>query len=161
MKEITQTYENPNGCEPAAALPNHFGAILGFVHDKAPEGAAVIRLELQAGHCNLQGLVHGGVLMSLLDATGLWAGVPKDQTLPRSATVGMNCSFLKSVKLTEATALRAEASVTKQGRSLYFATISIFDEPNNNLIATAQGIYSSGRTPIRQPDAISPRTTFK
>ncbi|WP_158238226.1 PaaI family thioesterase [Pollutimonas nitritireducens] len=127
------------------AKPN-FGAILGFIHEEAPNERAMVRLDVQSEHCNLRGMVHGGVLMSLMDATGLWAGVPKGEAVPSAATVSLNCSFLRGAKRGETTSLRAEALVTKRGRALHFASVSVYGMPQNTLLATGQGIYSWGAT---------------
>ncbi len=125
-----------------SASGSHFGMILGFVHDEAPNERAVIRLDLHRGHCNVRGMVHGGVLMSLMDAAGLWAGVQKGDAMPSVATMGLNCSFLRGARFGEVTSLRAEASVTKRGRSIHFASIAVYSMPENIVVATGQGIYS-------------------
>lgn len=124
----------------------HFGAILGFVHEDAPAQRAVITLVVRPEHCNRKGTVHGGVLMSLIDAAGLWAGVEKGVVLPSVSTAGLNCSFLRGAS-SDTTSLRAEAEVTKRGRSTHFASISVYGLPERKLLATGQGIYSWSAPP--------------
>ncbi|CAP41569.1 MULTISPECIES: PaaI family thioesterase [Alcaligenaceae] len=148
---MTQEHRGIEGIENEANEDRpHFGAILGFVHEQAPEGQAVIELVVRPEHCNRRGVIHGGVLMSLIDAAGLWAGVEKNEGLPSAATVGLNCSFLRGAKLGATTSLRAEAAVTRRGRSIHFASVSVYSLPENNLVATGQGIYSWSASP--KPD---------
>lgn len=135
-RQESKTQSEDNSAE------QHFGAILGFVHEETPNERAVIRLDVQCEHCNVRGMIHGGVLMSLMDATGLWAGVPEGQTVPSVATVSLNCSFLRGAKRGETMSLRAEALVTKRSRALHFASVSVYGMPQNALLATGQGIYS-------------------
>lgn len=131
----------------------HFGAILGFVHEEGLPQRAVITLAVRSEHCNLRGMVHGGVLMSLIDAAGLWAGVDKGDRIPSVATAGLNCSFLLGAKLGVTTSLRAEAEVTRRGRTTHFASVSVYGLPGRTLLATGQGIYS-WRSPARGLPAV-------
>lgn len=128
----------------------HFGAVLGFEHLASEEGTAVIELNVRQEHCNLHGSVHGGVVMSLADAAGLWAGAPKDGSVPGAATASLNCNFLRGARFGQITSLRAEGRVTKRGRSMYFSSISVLAFPGGDLIASGQGVY--GITQSR-PDA--------
>lgn len=129
--------------------PN-FGELLGMRLVERSEGMAVFELDLREEHCNLYGSVHGGVVMAMLDACGLWAGASNSEegasAPPRAATAAMNCNFLRAARLEETSRLRATAQVTRQGRSMYFASITLHAHPVGRLIATAQGVYgvSSG-----------------
>lgn len=124
-----------------AELP-HFGATLGFEHIDSPEGMAIIEIKLKQEHCNRQGTVHGGVLLSLMDTAGLWANAPADGSMPAAATASLNCNFLRGARLAKVASLRAESQVTKRGRAIYFSTVSVYACPGEELIATGQGVFS-------------------
>lgn len=124
--------------------PN-FGAMLGMRLVERAEGHAVFELDLREEHCNLLGSVHGGVVMAMLDACGLWAGPSPEgagaSTAPRAATAALNCNFLRAARLADTTLLRATAHVTRRGRSMYFSSIELHGHPDGQLLATAQGVY--------------------
>src|SRR5690606_39345384 len=52
-----------------------FADVLGFRQVQWEEGRAVLELELRPYHLNLAGVIHGGVLMSLLDIVCAQAGL--------------------------------------------------------------------------------------
>ena len=120
----------------------HFGTILGLEYLQAPAGNSHVELHIRKKHCNLHGTVHGGVIMSLLDVAGLRAGVPVGTAQVSAATVSINCNFLSAARHGEATSLMAKATVTKQGKSLFFSTISAYEMPSGKVIASGTGIYS-------------------
>ena len=141
------------------AAKRYFGAVLGFEHVPSQEGTAVIELKVQEDHCNLHGSVHGGVLMSLMDAAGLWAGAQKDGAqkngaVPAAVTASINCNFLRGARFGQIVSLRAEGQVTKRGRSMYFSSISVYAVPGGDLIASGQGVY--GIVPPRPQPAMIP-----
>jgi uncharacterized protein (TIGR00369 family) len=78
----------------AAARPTFWG-FLGCELVSAGEDKAVIALQVRPEHLNLAGIVHGGVLASLLDnAMGLVAilACPGERTV----TTGLNVHYLQS-----------------------------------------------------------------
>ena len=83
----------------------HFGDVVGIEHREAPPGTSVLELRLLQQHCNRHGTVHGGVLMTLLDAAGMWAGAAPGE-IATGATVSMSCSFLRAVPLSKFDTLR-------------------------------------------------------
>ena len=138
---VQKDWQNRGGENGAAVGPN-FGAVLGFEHLESPEGIAIIELKLRQEHCNLHGFVHGGVLMSLMDAAGLWANALKDGSVPAAATASLNCNFLRGARSGKVESLRAEGEVTKRGRAIYFSSISEYASPGGDLVASGQGVYS-------------------
>lgn len=122
----------------------HFGEVLGMRLVERADGHAVFELDLREELCNLHGSVHGGVVMSMLDAAGLWAGGTAGRSAtepPRAATAALNCNFLRAARLAETSVLRATASVTKRGRTTYFSSILLHSHPGGDLLASAQGVY--------------------
>ncbi|KRB81572.1 PaaI family thioesterase [Noviherbaspirillum sp. Root189] len=138
MEKIKQQYE-VGGREGSAP---HFKALLGFERLESPEGSAIVELKLRQEHCNFKGTVHGGVVMTLIDVAGYWAGVKKDVSEHIASTVSMNCSFLRGTGLAQTTSLRAEAQITKRGRSMYFSTIKVYACPGGEMLASGQGVFS-------------------
>jgi len=125
-------------------MKTHFGKVLGMRLVERGEGHAVFELDLREELCNLHGSAHGGVVMSMLDAAGLWAGGTAGRNAtepPRATTAALNCNFLRAAWLTETRVLRATATVTKRGRSTYFSSILVHSHPAGDLLASAQGVY--------------------
>jgi uncharacterized protein (TIGR00369 family) len=120
----------------------HFGEVIGIEHKPAPEDMAVLEIPLGTRLCNRNGTIHGGVIMTLMDAAGLWAGAPADGSPPRAATVSVTCNFLRGAQLKDVDTLRATAHVVKRGRALYFSSISVQAGADGPIIASGQGIYS-------------------
>ena len=95
-------------------------------------------------HLNNSGVVHGGVLATLLDSTsGLAASLSFDASATTPVvTVSLNINYLLSVYpgLIEAT-----AKVKRSGRSLAFVEAQIFDK-ERRIVATATGVFKKRRT---------------
>jgi len=120
----------------------HFGAMLGFERMDSPEDTALFELKLRPEHCNLYGTVHGGVVMSMLDAAGLWAGAYRDGALLKASTAALNCNFLRGARLGPVVSLKARGEVTKRGKSIYFCSSWVYAYPGDDLIASGQGVYA-------------------
>jgi uncharacterized protein (TIGR00369 family) len=121
---------------------DHFGGLLGLEHRPSAPDTASIEIALRPHHANRFGTVHGGVVMALMDAAGLWAGASAARTPPRASTVSVTCNFVRAVRVDEAARLVAQARIVKRGRSLYFSSIEILAGPQGPVIASGQGIYA-------------------
>ncbi|SFI73057.1 uncharacterized domain 1-containing protein [Paenibacillus sp. UNC496MF] len=103
-----------------AAAKKSFWGYLGFELVTAESGKAVIALQVRPEHLNMAGIVHGGVLASMLDnAMGLVAilACPGDGTV----TTGLNVHYLRPSsegRLTCEAALihRSRRTLTLEGR---------------------------------------------
>lgn len=101
-------------------------------------GRCVLELDLEPRHLNRQGSLHGGVIATLLDAAGGYAGLKSPQgPLGHAVTVMLNIAYLSKVA---AGRVRAEGLVTRTGRSLYFAAAELATA-EGVLVATAQGTF--------------------
>ena len=85
------------------------------------------RVELELGKRHLQpfGIVHGGVLATLIDTATFWAGflrLPEDAGL---VNVDLKLNYLKAVTSGH---LRAEGRCLRAGRQISYAEASVFDE---------------------------------
>jgi len=119
---------------------NHFGELLRLEHLETPEGVAVIEVDIRQELCNRYGSVHGGVLTTLMDVAGLWAGA-KPKSLPRASTVSLACSFMAPAMLAETPRLRARAEIVKRGRSMYFCSILVTSIREGAVLAMGQGAF--------------------
>ena len=84
------------------------------------------RIELELGHRHMQpfGIVHGGVLASLIDTATFWAAflrLPEDVGL---VNVDLKLNYLKAVAHGH---LRAEGHCLRAGRQLSYTEASVFD----------------------------------
>lgn len=91
------------------------------------------RIELELGERHMQpfGIVHGGVLATLIDTATFWAGflrLPEDAGL---VNVDLKLNYLKAVAGGH---LRAEGRCLRAGRQISYAEASVFDE-GGDLIA--------------------------
>ena len=117
--------------------PDYIRALQASVHE-APYPALIgmtlaelaydrCRIELTLAERHLQpfGIVHGGVLATLIDTATFWAGflrLPEDTGL---VNVDLKLNYLKAVARGR---LRAEGECLRAGRQLSYTQASIFDE---------------------------------
>lgn len=119
-----------------------FGDLLGFQHREVPLDHALITVDISPQLCNRTGLVHGGVVMAMMDAAGCWAAVPWNAPSPEAATASFSCNFLRGVNVNTASTLYAKAEIVKRGKALYFANVVVHAGEDGPIIATGQGVYS-------------------
>jgi uncharacterized protein (TIGR00369 family) len=104
-----------------------FSTQTGVVRLEWREGLARIALDLQPRHLNRGGVLHGGVLMTLLDEAGalcgLWCSVAGNRR--RSVTVDLNCQFTAQSRTGR---VIATGTLVSYGRSLYFTRSEVVDE---------------------------------
>lgn len=87
--------------------------------------SARIELELDERHMQPFGVVHGGVLATLIDTATFWAGflrLPEDAGL---VNVDLKLNYLRSVTGGH---LRAEGRCLRAGRQLSYTEAGVFDE---------------------------------
>lgn len=128
--------------DPDTSGVRHFAQTLGFERMETTEGHSIIEVKVMEELCNLHRTVHGGVVMSLVDAAGYWAGATHNGSTNVAATVSLNCDFLRGARLEKTTKLRAEGQLRRRGKSIFFSSISVYAYPGGDLIATGQGVYS-------------------
>ena len=115
---------------------------LGIRLVEARTGRAVFEMKVQPRHLNRQRSLQGGVVATLLDAAGGYAGLAADGgAVGHAVTVTLTISYLAKVR---GGRLRAIGEVTKAGRSLYFADAELIGE-DGECIATAQGAFKRSR----------------
>ena len=116
-----------------------FNEIIGFRITEWREHYVELTLTLKPMHLNRSGVVHGGVLATLIDAAGGFAGcycsVPGN--IRRALTLSMSSQFTGQ---TRNGTIKAIGRRNAGGRKIFFASIEVFSE-QNELIALGQGNY--------------------
>lgn len=107
--------------------PSPFGVMVGATREEAGEGYARMSLVLEEKHTNPNGVVHGGVLCTLMDEACGWAvmtvrGYEAMVAAPH-ATVDMNVSFLSGARPGDKLTITARA--LRVGRSVAFAEAEV------------------------------------
>ena len=117
--------------------PDYIAAIQASVH-RAPYPELIglriaeldfdrcrIDLDLAQRHLQPFGIVHGGVIATLIDTATFWAGfmrLPEDAGL---VNVDLKLNYLKAVSRGQ---LRAEGTCLRAGRQLSYTEARVFDE---------------------------------
>ena len=134
---------------PTGIIENETGTqcLIGYVLDVGqPDRRARCRLTLTDAHLNRHGVVHGGIVATLLDnALGATASLTVDETgrVP-FLTVTLTTSFIASAPA--GAVLSAVGTVRGGGRSLLFLDGEVTDQ-EGTLIAQASGVFK--RVPHR------------
>ncbi|HUF52258.1 MAG TPA: PaaI family thioesterase [Dehalococcoidia bacterium] len=114
-----------------------FMNLIGGQRATVEDGRVVITLELEERHMNPNGVLHGGVLTTLMDeATGhAVATVRGIETMMQAphATVDMNMSFLSGARPGDV--LECEGRVLRVGKSVCFAEGEVRRRGKGDLIA--------------------------
>lgn len=96
-------------------------------------------IDIEPFHLNNSGVVHGGVILSLMDSASGRCGQYAPPGTPKvsSMTVTLNTSF---VGQTRGGRLVATARKVSSGRSLYFTAVEVHNDAGE-LVATASGVH--------------------
>ncbi|MBF0378567.1 MAG: PaaI family thioesterase [Desulfamplus sp.] len=108
-------------------FPSHMGMKLVSIDIDS----AIVKLEI--GNCHLQpfGIVHGGVIATLIDTATFWSAfmrIPQDAGL---VNIDLKLNYLKSIN---SGVLTAEGRTIRAGKTISYSEASVFDE-NRELIA--------------------------
>lgn len=141
MKCVNVPLNQTRRSDEETRLIRSFNDVLGLNLVKHEDGEATFELTIAPEHCNLHGRVHGGVILSILDVAGIWAGASPGSRAPQSVTASINCCFLRSADKDDRL-LRATGTVSKRGKLLYFTSMFVHSEPSGTVLATGQGTYS-------------------
>ncbi|WP_229729345.1 PaaI family thioesterase [Agaricicola taiwanensis] len=128
--------------------PHYSGsAFLEFVGTQLEEwrdGYVRISLELKPHHLNRAGVVHGGLLSTLMDHAGgfcgLWCSVPGNRRV--GMTLSMTCNFIAQSKTGVLTAVGERV---RGGGKIYFSKTAVYTA-DGLLVATSTNVhrYRSG-----------------
>lgn len=116
-----------------------FHEVLGYRVVQRKQGMAELELSVQPKHLNLGGVLHGGVLMSLLDVVCAMAGsycvVPGN--IRKSVTLSLSTQFTGQVS---GGTIRAIATCKASGSRIFNSSGEILDE-QGKVLAIAQGTF--------------------
>jgi uncharacterized protein (TIGR00369 family) len=122
-----------------ADAPSGFRQLLGYRILDWREGHATITLTIGPRHLNRAGALHGGVVATMIDAAGGYAGCycPAAGRVRRSLTVSLTTQFLAQVRTG---VLTARAQVRGGGKRLFMAGVEVHDG-GGTLVAVGDGVY--------------------
>ncbi len=120
---------------PRSALMDLVGGEL----DGWEEGRAVMSIKLQGRHMNPAGVVHGGVLATLMDETTAHSIATVRGLGAPLATVDMNVSFLSGARPGDE--LQCEARALRVGRSVAFTEAEVRRRGHGDLVAKGRFTY--------------------
>ena len=103
---------------------NHFPKLLGIVIDDVQQGRARLSLEVRKDLLQLQGVMHGGAIASLIDTAVAFAIVGASEPDDRFTTVEMKVNYLSAIR--EGRVI-AEARLIRNGRRIIVAECDVFD----------------------------------
>ncbi len=116
-----------------------FHDLLGITLDEWRDGFARLALEVDTRHHNRSGVLHGGVLLALIDQAGAYSGlycnVPGN--VRRAVTVDLNTHFTGQVRTGR---IVAEGRVVTAGNSIFFTRTEVFG-PDGTLVAFGSGTH--------------------
>jgi len=133
--------ESDSHATAGAILPAVEGTYLEFLNFRITgwsKGQAEITASLLPQHRNTVGMLHGGVIMSLLDLAGALAcvhGRARDQV---ALTLSLSCNFISGVKSDE---VIARARETGGGRRVRFALCELVIAGSDKPLATANATF--------------------
>ncbi len=112
-----------------------FAAQLGITLDEASPQKVVAKLPWAPHLCTTNGIIHGGVLMSLADTVGalvVYLSLSDDEV---TATINSTTQMFRPVRSGH---IRAEAVPLHRGRTTATAQTSLFDSNGNMVAQTSQ-----------------------
>jgi len=121
-----------------------FAQLVGYRVSAWRDDHAEVSLEIREEHLNRSGVLHGGVMTTLIDsACGYCGCYSPDPARPRRAmTVSLTCHFLGPVR--EGDRLIAEARRTGGGRQIFFCDCKVVNQ-EGRLVAEGSGVFKYRR----------------
>lgn len=134
MSEASQSLTITSGKD----LPG-FHTLLGYRQVSWEEGKAVLALDLEPKHLNMGGVIHGGVLTSLLDIVLAEAGTycPYPGRMRKAITLTLTTTFTGQCS---AGTITATGTKRAGGTRIFNSTGEIHDD-KGNLLAIAEGTF--------------------
>jgi len=114
-----------------------FGKLLGLKLESIKPGEATLSLEIRDDFMQNNGVVHGGVIASLIDSATAFSIIPLLGKDERITTVDLTINYLRP--LVSGT-IKATARVLREGGRVIVTSADVFD-PVGNLASTALSTY--------------------
>ena len=129
-----------------------FADLLGYGLASWREDYAEVTLAVEARHMNRSGVLHGGVVTTLIDSTAgaaVYAALPAGTPL---ATLDMRIDYLRPAEPDKR--LYARAEVYRTTRQIVFVRATAYQAGPNDLVANAVGTFMATRR-------LGPRTSYE
>lgn len=104
---------------------NPFPQLVGIELESVEQGRARLTLDVEEKHRQIQGILHGGAMATLIDTAVAFAIVGASEPGARFSTVEMKINYLSSVA---AGRITAEAWLVRDGRRIVVAECDVNDE---------------------------------
>lgn len=121
------------------AVDSGFQALIGYRIVEWSEGLAIVALEIGGQHLNRSGVLHGGVLTTLIDTVcgyaGCYCAVPG--RVRRAVTLSLTTNFTGQVG---SGVLQAVGRKQTGGRRIFYCSGEVFDA-DDALVAVGQGTF--------------------
>lgn len=116
-----------------------FHSVLGYRQSSWEEGRMVIELTVDQRHLNLGGVIHGGVLTSLLDVACAAAGTycPHPGRIRRAITLSLTTTFTGQCS---GGVIRVVGTKRAGGTRIFNSSGEVFDE-DGRLLAFGEGTF--------------------
>jgi uncharacterized protein (TIGR00369 family) len=117
-----------------------FAKLVGYRLTAWAEGQAEISLTVERRHLNRSGVLHGGVVTSMIDAACGYSGcyTPVAGHVRRAMTLSLTCQFVGAAE--EGARLTARARVSGGGRKIFFVSCELRDQ-EQRLVAQGEGVF--------------------
>ncbi len=138
LRMMRRESEIPLGDQPLQPRGESVGPLgdtLGIVAEQKAPGRSRMRLTVDPAWNNPNGVLHGGVIYTLIDYSMGGAVTPSLSEGQHCATIEVQVNYLSSVR--EGT-LWVDTTVVKQGRNIAFLESKVWDN-GARLVATATG----------------------
>ena len=103
---------------------NHFPRMLGIEMDSLESGRAVLGVTVRKDLLQLQGVMHGGAIASLIDTAVAFAIASTSSPTDRFTTVEMKVNYLSAIRDGRVT---ADAKLIRDGRRIVVAECDVHD----------------------------------
>jgi len=124
----------------APAGDSAFRDLIGYYPRVWRENYVEMLLKLEERHRNRSGIAHGGVVATMVDVAGGFAGCfcPHPGRVRRASTLSLTTQFVGPARIGRT--LIATGRTKPGGKSIYFATIEIVDDEGKT-VATGEAVY--------------------
>ncbi len=103
---------------------NHFPQLLGIEIDSIEPSRARLSVEVRQELLQLQGVMHGGAIASLIDTAVAFAIISVSEPQDRFTTVEMKVNYLSAIREGRVV---ADARLVRDGRRIIVADCDVFD----------------------------------
>jgi uncharacterized protein (TIGR00369 family) len=103
---------------------NHFPRLVGIELDSIEPGRARLSLEVREELLQLQGVMHGGAIATLIDTAVAFAIIGTSEPDDRFTTVEMKVNYLAPIREGR---IVADARLIRDGRRIVVADCDLFD----------------------------------